>query len=805
MTATAPGPRQCGKREGWTGPPRHGLPILVLGTVVLIAFGGGTHPLTLGLLTVSLGLGMVARPPEGGIGGLAGFCWIALFTWILLAVSLPATAVDWRLASDSLGIPIASTVTPQPWVTIEAVIPFLAGSAFLLLALAHKPDFGQRRHATHLLAFALSVLGAIAIIAASFGWRLPWADEVHVFSWFPNRNQTALTFACGSVLLFGLAYVTWYRHSLARKSASRVRTAPPIAVYTSSSLALFSGCMLLYATFQSLSRGALIAWCCGMLTLIILRAASASRDSPRLLRFVPAFALLLFSFFVFLGGDSRDRMMKTIALHKSDASHDLISSDFRWEIYADTVSMIADQPVTGVGLGQFHYIFPQYRSIPAPPVAILHPESDWLWWLAELGVVGLALIVLGVGSLLFRLRRPKAEHPGGLHPDNAAIDRLYRHIACAALVPIFVHSLVDVGAHRLGTVALGVILYVLALPQTPEVHLPRLFTRKLGRGSGVAMCLIGSCLIALAALRSPLLSTYAPTASKPLASVPLQWQPYFRSALLTYPFDPQRALQRFYQARFLMADNAAIPFQEGLFLLEMNDHGGAFAAFHSAIRRSRAPAELFEQILRRTVSQASHQSRLYRLAQTDDALLAAYWSAVPGRMLKDGARIDQLTADWPSLPVSAQQSILRNLHRQNVIDPLLQLFESSQPEKQSKIWPVAMQALVTEDRWQEALALFDQWSTQKPLPGKALSNESLRQLQARAVLNADDPAIIGRLIHAYLSRRMWEEVRRTAERARALPGSPPDTVYWLGLALAKTGHEKEAARAYAEWLSEGSK
>lgn len=802
MTATTPVPRKRGKREVWAGPVGGGLQALIIGTAILIATGGGTHPLTLGLLTLWLGLVMVVRPPAFGVGRLAGLCWAALCIWILLTLCLPAPAVDWRLASDALGIPIGSAITPQPWVTLQAFISFLAGSALLLLAHAHKPDPSQRQRAIHLLAFVLTALAVAAIVAAGFGWRLPWADEVHVFSWFPNRNQTALTFACGSVLLFGLAFLPWHRHSLADSSRKRVGRPPPRAVYTSSLRMFLGGCVLLYATFQSLSRGALIAWSGGMLTLIVLRAVNAKGNATQLLRFIPALGLLLFSFFVFFGGDSRDRMMETVALHTPAADDSPIPADFRWHIYSDTTAMIADQPLVGVGLGQFRYLFPQYRSIPAAPVGILHPESDWLWWAAELGLVGLALIVLGTGSLLLQLRRPSRKDPSHLSSGDAALDRLYRHSALAALVPFFVHSLVDVGAHRLGTVALALILYALALPQRVHSAPPRQVFGKLWRISGIAMGLIGSGLILLVTLRSPLLTTYAPGAKEPLATAPLQWQPYFRSASQIYPVDRETALNRFYQARFLMADSAEIPFQEGLFLLRMNDHGAAFAAFRSAIQRSDAPVELFRQILRRTVSQTQHHPQLYRLAQSEGALVAAYWSAIPGKLLKDATLLDSLIIDWPDLPESAQHTILRNLHRTQQIEPLLTLFERSRPQSRSEIWPVAMQALVAANRWQEALALFDQWVERRPLPDEPLSDASLRQLQASALMHSDDPVVSGRLLNAYLSRRMWDDARRTATRIRDLPNSPPDTLYWLGLALSETNRPEEAARAYAEWLSQ---
>ncbi len=802
MNSPRPGPSQCDQREVWTSPSPRGMVALVFGTGLLIALGGGTHPFSLGLLALVLGLAMaLTRSTAVPIGKGPGLCWCALIAWILLALCWPATAVDWRLEAETLGLPVGTSLSPQPWVTLEALLGFLAGSAFFLLAQAFVPDSGARRHAMHWLAVVLVLLGAGAILAGYQGWRLPWADQVHVFSWFPNRNQTALTFACGSVLCFGLALMP--RAQLRRKSRGAPFAPKHVAPVfdLASSSAFIGGVLLLYALFQSLSRGALLAWSCGMLVLLLFRAREKSHNRTVLLRFAPALALLLFSFFVFAGGASRDRMIDAITGHTLHAEDDPLTTDFRWQIYTDTVAMIADHPVTGIGLGQFHYIFPHYRSLPAPPVSILHPESDWLWWWSELGFVGVALIILGLTFLLLRLRSPIVSSHDSLLCSEAIRDRNYRHAAMAALVPFFIHSLVDVGAHRLGTVALAICLYTLALPQTQILLRPRARTRKLWRAGGLTLVLLGSGLAVLAARKSPSLTAYAPSAQEPLTSAPLQWQPYFRAALQTFSNDPDMAVRHFQRARFLQADNAEIPYVEGLFLLNRQRDDAAFEAFHSAITRSHEPTELFRQILRRTATQASLQVRLYRLAQSDNALLATYWSALPGTMLEDPHRLDQLYSDWPNLPPALRGTILNQLQRRSLIQPLLELFQSSPPAIQREIWPQAMRAQVAAGQHEEALALFNQWVAHKPLPEVPVAEEKLRTLQANALMHPDDPAASLRLLQAYLSRKMWEDTRRIAERICETPEPPRDTHYWLGRALSETGHSREAARAYAEWLA----
>lgn len=784
---------------------RTGFQALILGLAVLIAFGGGTHPLTLGLLALVIGSAMLFCPPTHRIGGIAESSLVALFIYTLLMIWLPASHTEWRQAAKNLGIHIESSVSSQPWASIEALVSFAIGYALLGLALANKPDAIQRDSCTKLVANSLLVLGLGSILATNLDMRLPWADQVHVFSWFPNRNQSALIFASGSVLSFGLAFLPWHRRDTTLPSTEGNSTTFTATIWMSSIRRFFFGVLLLYAVFLSLSKGALIAWSGGMLALFILTAARTKIGGIRLLRVALALAILLFSFFVFFGGKSRERLIDFIATPLGGISEDAkIPRDFRWQIYSETASLIADQPWTGVGLGQFQYVFPQYRSIPAAPVAIRHPESDLLWWAAELGIIGLCLIAACIGSLLFRLYLPKDSRSKDLDAHGGSIDQLYRHAAIAALIPFFVHGLVDVGAHRIGTVALAIILYALALPPGAQSFLPQNLYRQLWRASGVTILLAGLVILALTSVQSPLLGAYAPTAKEPLRSRPLQWQPYFRTAVQTYSSNRQAALDSFEKARFLKADNSAIPLQEGLFLLHVNDRKPAFAAFESAILRSHNPIEPFRQILRRTSSDSRNHNKLRSLAQMNSELIAAYWAAIPLKGLSTEEAITGLNKDWKILSAAEQKPILQRLNRHKLPEAALALYKSSSFEKQRQTWPVAMQILVATENWEEGLSLLNRWITHKPLPDETISDRKLQKLQATALLHPNDPVAATRLLNAYISRRMWNDVRRAAQKTRMLPEYPPDTLYWLGLALANTGHKQASIRIYAEWLSQKS-
>ena len=83
----------------------------------------------------------------------------------------------------------------------------------------------------------------------------------------------------------------------------------------------------------------------------------------------------------------------------------------RWRIWSHTLDMVADYPLAGVGLGNWSAMYPAYDR---GDVLHLHsaprrPHNDFLWLLAELGLLalGLHLLSLGLpGVSVFRDRDP---------------------------------------------------------------------------------------------------------------------------------------------------------------------------------------------------------------------------------------------------------------------------------------------------------------------------------------------------------------------------------------------------------------
>jgi hypothetical protein len=133
--------------------------------------------------------------------------------------------------------------------------------------------------------------------------------------------------------------------------------------------------------------------------------------------------------------------------------------DFRVPTAIDTFAMISDNFWTGVGAGQYYYVFPQYRHLTsvANGTDNKHPESDWLWMASEAGVpatVFLALLVLfAFAKALISVFRSR--------------DRALRSACLLAAAVIPFHGIFDVPGHKVALAFASIFLFSLSIPPSP--------------------------------------------------------------------------------------------------------------------------------------------------------------------------------------------------------------------------------------------------------------------------------------------------------------------------------------------------
>ncbi|MCO5171476.1 MAG: O-antigen ligase family protein [Planctomycetes bacterium] len=113
-----------------------------------------------------------------------------------------------------------------------------------------------------------------------------------------------------------------------------------------------------------------------------------------------------------------------------------LSAASRLAFAYDTIMIAFAHPLTGVGAGAFEAVYPRFASVELGGLTLTHAHSDYAELLAELGFVGVLLLLGSVALTAWRAWPPADEHA---QPERGAIALT----ALAALVPLAAHSLVD--------------------------------------------------------------------------------------------------------------------------------------------------------------------------------------------------------------------------------------------------------------------------------------------------------------------------------------------------------------------------
>jgi hypothetical protein len=457
------------------------------------------RPLVFWVLTLLVILGVFTAdgPWEGRIGGFA----LVMGVLVMLSpgvVSLPRIPAILALLFLLLGwgafFPAEWFGTPG-WrsdlakagvetgdrVAIQARSAFEGQFYFVLMFLAGLWVTSLRTSArvlrTVAWVFVLGVAG-YAVLSQILVGEIQSSRGEHHFGFFPNRNHTSTYLALGFVCSLGLVF-----------QAIRNRHFFKLGV------TLVAGGLILWAVFNwNISRaGIVLCLAGGILWVASLGFRYFGRQELKLLGLV-----------IILGGGVfglselrvKERLATTVE-RVSDASAEvedplseggkgrkggMMEVDFRVPMALDTLKMIGEAPLTGVGAGQYRWVFPQYRAHTAVQdySVALHPESSWLWLAAELGLPAMLVLLVLTGWFFY----------GGVRNIRkaGARDRALRMgcLVAAFLVPL--HGLFDVPAHRPVLVLASLLLY--ALSQNPP-------NRRLGEGKRGSFPRIGSLLTGL--------------------------------------------------------------------------------------------------------------------------------------------------------------------------------------------------------------------------------------------------------------------------------------------------------------------
>lgn len=448
--------------------------LLTAAVVFGVFASGGPLQVTQGVMAVVVGLGLLLAAPGVAVPRL----WWALAGAVVVMAALAflpkAWGFDpeWRRQVEALGVPTGGHITAHPAVSFQHWVRLLLTVAVGLWILGHR--LTDRGHARVLLtvAWAAGAYAALSVALSGRSDRWVW-DPVENFGLFANRSHTATLLVVG--LLCALTAMAHHiRHG--RGGRAGLATLPGM---------LCAGALLGY----SISRAGLLLLGLGLAAWI---AGTAARGWSRRTTFVVVPVLVaVAALFWFSDAEIKSRLLRPVPVPAAAAAADPaaapavqldigVQEDGRWLIFHDTLDLIRDTWLTGIGRGMFEHVIPQYRQRSACESQCLHPESDWLMLAAEAGApcaLALAALVAAVAVAAVRTgwrRRGWSLRWGGL--------------VAAMVVPV--HGLFDMPGHL---PVLGLLTLLLA---AAAFRPPGGDPRPAGAGARLAMRLAGVAAVA---------------------------------------------------------------------------------------------------------------------------------------------------------------------------------------------------------------------------------------------------------------------------------------------------------------------
>ena len=453
---------------------------LLIALIFLLALGAaGPWHLRTGTMALALGILMSFSPPVIRFGKPVVILSAGFFIFSL-ASFLPAGVFGipgWRENLKDLGVATGDLAVIQWKQALEYHL------SFLLLFLSGLWILGQRFSASATRNLALTFVLAVAayalvskLLETQIDLNQPGWQK---FGFFPNRNHTSNLLSVGFLCGLGIVFQSVRNKNFYRLAAS-----------------LIAAGVILWAVLSWNGSRSGIALCLAgpFLWLVLLGRHYFGKQELKVL-----------GLGVLLGGGVyglsefrvKDRVDKTvekiekISWEDGDAASAVkfTDLDFRVPIAIDTAGMIADAPLSGVGAGQFRWVFPQYRkeTIVVNNSVAAHPESSWLWLAAELGIPA-AACVLGLVGFFFVRGAANIKRPN--HRDRAL------RIGClvaAALVPL--HGIFDVPAHRPALFLAALLLYALSQNPVDKEFVLRRFSRRSSLALSLLLIAVGVRLL----------------------------------------------------------------------------------------------------------------------------------------------------------------------------------------------------------------------------------------------------------------------------------------------------------------------
>ncbi len=760
------------------------LPVLV----VLGAFlGGATLRWSMGMVFAGFSILLLLHPPRRSLGPWLNVVAL-LFVALAASAFLPArwfAVPAWRVAfTQDFGVPLASTVTVQPWLTLDSFFVLIAGLAWIYYVTtldAHRRDI---RWAARVFSVGIIALAALCVILYGLHRALPFWHNERGFGPFPNRNQTGDLFGISTLIVLACL-----QDDLRRKDKRWLLWLGGVGI-------------LICALVLAFSRAGILILVVGITAWLVRFALR--KWSGAGLAIAGSLLLVLFAGLLLFGGETIERF------HLRLGSEGSVTSDYRWLIFRDVWTMIKASPWCGVGLGNFEAVFALFRDVSRGVTRSLHPESDWFWVWAEMGWPSLVLLLLAAVGFARRI-----------FPLREGTNQRLRYAAAVGAALFLLHGFVDVSAHRFGSFLAGTFLLGLAqnraLPTRPARWTPIVFRLVALLLAGISVTwllawrneglwpgrlgLVNARERAAAANRGHHFDDALRLTNEALVWAPLDWQLYYLRAIarIGERQPAAEALADFRRARFLEPSGFQLPFEEGKAWLAWRPTL-ALTAWREALRRPGAEAAgIYSLMLTEAAArdQTVHDG-LRDIALEHPRLTNKYLDGATPPQFE--AALTALLAHDPGLASfpEGEKRRLFQLWSEHEPRAALILAVAQHPEWQEFAWPGLARAHAARHEYAEAWQLVRQHSAPPTLP-QASAGESRPALQQKFLTLPNDFATGYALYRAQVEAGRSNEALNTIRHFTERPGIPAYFYYLEAEAWAKNENWERAWEAWQKY------
>ncbi len=760
-------------------------------TLAAPALGGGTSLGARAALLAGTAAFFVCAPPRESLGKIWNAIFLALAALALTAF-LPAAwfaVPEWRQALvKSGGVMLPATLSPQPWLSAEAALLFLAALGWAYYLFARLPGAKDTRGAVLIYGAGVAVLAAVALAALASGHRVPfWPPTLNAsrdFGFFPNRNQTASVLALAGVILAAAALgnsARSRRPTALLLAALAVVGAALVVNYSRAGIALFFG----GSAMAILASAGVFGW----------RKSSALG--------LATMAILLSGFFLFGG--------KTLARFQARPGDFAQSwTGLRPSLQRDALALTKTAPWLGQGLGNFAPVFAMARRESVTQNRALHPESDWLWLAVEMGWPAVALLL---GGFVFGLKR------------CLPFEQNLRVAAAVCAVAFALHGLVDVSGHRAGAVWPALFLFGSAMnPQRRGVERAwvapafRLFG---GLLAAVALWWLASDRWDWGREFAPTTRTLArlderlqkarvdgdpaamiATATEALRIAPLEWSFYFQRACAeAVSHATQSAVRDFQIARRLEPLWAESCFTEGRIWRDLGEPERAFAAWAEALRRAPETApERYGQMLDAAHGNFALRAALGTLARTNRDFLPVFLQRAD--RVESGLELGALLTEDPALEsftAAQRQSLFAAWFQRGDRSELTRTL-LAHPALQPDGWTWLAQNFADAKNYEPAFAVVRQFAPRPALPS-ADETRPRPELERRFSSQPEDFPNTLALFFAQQKSGETDAALTTLRALKKIAGHPAYVSYLEADLWAEKGEWEQAWKAWQEFTA----